>query len=280
MADHRADVVQTEYVQGATTRFAYRRLGPSGGTPLVLCMRFRGTIDHWDPAFLDALSADREVIVFDNAGVGFSSGVVPGTVAGMADGVLEFVDALGLTTIDLMGWSMGGFVVQMAALARPGLVRRLIVAGSGPGKVPDAPGAPARTLEVMPKPVNGDEDFLYLFFPETPQARRAGIASLRRLDTRLLASQAAVSEEGGRTQLGAILGWAGGDDTAWERLGELTMPVLVSNGAHDVMVHAYNTYAMSLRLPHAKVVLYSDAGHGFLFQHPTDFANEVAAFLS
>jgi len=281
MAEFRADAAETHYVQGPTTRFAYRRLGSGDGVPLVLCMRFRGTIDHWDPALLDLLSEHREVIVFDNAGVGFSSGAVPATIAEMAGGVLEFLDALGLDKIDLMGWSMGGFVVQMVALARPGLVRRLIVAGSNPGKVPDAPGAPARTLDVMARSANDDEDYLYLFFPETERARAAGIASLRRLDTRLASSGADVSDSNGRAQLGAILDWsAAGNNTAWDRLESLTMPVLVANGAHDVMTSAYNSFAMSQRLPDAKVILYSDAGHGFLFQHHAEFAADVEAFLA
>ena len=284
MSDYRADAAPTHYVDGTTARFAYRRFGTpattGGGVPLVMCMRLRGTIDHWDPAFLDALAAGREVIVFDNAGVGFSSGTVPATVAGIAAGALDFLDALGLSSIDLLGWSMGGFVAQTVTLARPGLVRRLIVAGSNPGKVPDVPASPAKMWEVVTKGSYVDDDFLYLFFPETPEARAAGLASLGRLDTRLSASGIVVSPEGAAAQLAAIRDWAAGNGTAWERLAELTMPVLVANGAHDVMTHAFNSYAMSQRLPNAKVVLYSDAGHGFLFQHPEEFAFEVDRFLS
>ncbi|NIH83811.1 alpha/beta fold hydrolase [Amycolatopsis granulosa] len=280
MPDYRADVAKTEYVESGPVTFAYRRLGPSGGVPLVLCMRFRGTIDHWDPAFLDEICADREVIIFDNAGVGFSSGTVPASIGEMALGALDFIDALGLTTIDLMGWSMGGFVAQSVALTRPGLVRRLIVAGSNPGKVDGAPRAPQKTLEILPKPVNDDDDFLYLFFPETPSAQEAGRASLRRLEPRLASSGISVSPGGGAAQLGALLDWSAGKNAAWDRLHELTMPVLVANGAHDVMTHAYHSYAMSQRLPDGKVVLYANGGHGFLFQFHEDFAGEVNTFLS
>ncbi|WP_207926755.1 alpha/beta fold hydrolase [Actinocrispum wychmicini] len=265
---------ETMFVDGPSARYAYRRFGVRGGVPLVMALRYRGTMDHWDPAFLQVLAEKRDVIVFDNAGVGRSSGTVPDTVEGMAHGVIEFVEALGLPQVDLLGWSMGGAVTQTVALLRPQLVRRLVVAGSGPGPVPGTPPTPDRVWQVAGKPSNDDEDFLYLFFPET--ARQAGLESLRRLAE----SRAEVLPEGVAAQTAAIRAWGKGEGASWERLAELTLPVLVANGAHDVMVHAYATYAMSQRLPDAKIVLYSDAGHGFLFQHPEKFGAEVVAFLS
>ncbi len=276
MTTFQADRAETQYVDGASARFAYRRLGARSGVPLVMALRFRGTIDHWDPALLDVLSSERDVIVFDNAGTGRSSGTAPTTIDGLAEGLLEFVDALGLRQVDLLGWSMGGYVVQAATLKRPELVRRLIVAGSGPGKVPDMPAAPDKVWQLAGKPVNDDEDFLYLFFPETDEARKAGLASLRRLDTRLTDSHAAVAPEAVDAQRAAISSFG---TSVWDRLGELTLPVLVANGAHDVMIHAFASYAMSQRLPNAKVILYSDAGHGFLFQHAEEFGHEVLRFL-
>jgi pimeloyl-ACP methyl ester carboxylesterase len=197
MQGYAADLVGTRYVDTPDGRLGYRRFGPAGGMPLVLLMRFRGTLDHWDPALLDVLASEREVIVFDNRGTGLSSGDAADSVEGLAAGAVELVRALGLSQVDLLGWSMGGLVAQAVALREPGLVRRLVVAGSGPGGVP-----------------------------------------------------------------------------------ELSLPVLVANGAHDVMVHAYASYAMSQRLPNAKIVLYSDAGHGFLFQHPVEFGREVLRFLA
>ena len=273
----RADLAETEYVDAARARFAFRRLGPRTGVPLVMAIRFRGTIDHWDPALLDLLSSERDVIVFDNRGTGRSSGTPPASVDGLAEGLLEFVDAIGLTKLDLLGWSMGGFVVQTAALARPALVRRLVVAGSGPGRVPGMPATPEKVLQIMAKPDSDDEDVLYLFFPETDEARAAGVASLRRLDTRLRQSHAAVGAEAANAQLAAVTSFGAG---VWDRLPQLTLPVLVANGAHDVMISAFASYAMSQRLPNAKVILYSDAGHAFLFQHAHDFGREVLRFLA
>ncbi|GAA0486484.1 alpha/beta hydrolase [Paractinoplanes deccanensis] len=272
MTTYISDQTETRFVDG----FAYRRFGKTGGVPLVLCMRLRGTMDHWDPDLLDRLAAQREVIVFDNRGTNASTGTPPDTIEGLADGAIAFIRALGLTQVDVLGWSMGGIVAQGVALRAPELVRRLIVAGSSAGGVPNLPPPPAKVNETLAHPVNHDEDFLYLFFPETERARQAGLASLRRLDHRLGESKAAVQPETFRAQLTAIGTFAG----FWDRQPELTLPVLVANGAHDVMIDAYATYAMSQRLPNAKIVLYSDAGHAFLFQHPEDFAHEVNHFLT
>ncbi|MET9297001.1 alpha/beta hydrolase [Streptomyces sp. NPDC003077] len=276
MPAYLADQAETRYVEGPRgERFAYRRFGRAGTRPLVMHTRLRGTIDHWDPALPDPLAAEREVVVFDNRGTNFSTGAPPSAMEGLVDGTLAFVRSLGLEDIDVLGWSMGGIVAQGVALTAPGLVNRLVVAGSSPGGVPDLPPPPPRVARITGKVVNDDEDFLYLFFPETEKARAAGLASLRRLDRRLTESKAVVGPEAFRGQIAAISGFRG----YWDRQGELALPVLVANGAHDVMIHAYATYAMSQRLPDAKAVLYSDAGHGFLFQHPQDFAREVNAFL-
>lgn len=271
-----ADQAEDQFVDGPDgEQFHYRRFGRAGGTPLVLCMRLRGTIDHWDPKLLDALAAHREVIVFDNRGTAGSSGAAPTTIDGLAAGGVAFIRALGLTRVDVLGWSLGGIVAQGIALTAPDLVRRLIVAGSTPAGVPGQPTPPPRVAEILGHAVNDDDDFLYLFFPETDRARAAGVESLRRLDTRLHRSGAAVQDATYHAQLGAIAAFGG----YYDRLGELTLPVLVANGAHDVMINAYASYAMSQKLPEAKIVLYSDAGHGFLFQHIDDFAHDVDRFL-
>lgn len=271
-----SDQAEDRFVGGPDgERLHFRRFGKPGGVPLVLCMRLRGTVDHWDPQLLDALAAEREVIVFDNRGTSLSGGDAPTTIDGLADGGIAFIRALGLTQVDVLGWSLGGIVAQGIALRAPDLVRRLVVAGSTPAGVPDQPAPGPRVGEILGHAVNDDADYLYLFFPETDQGRAAGLASLRRLDTRLTRSQAAVQADTYRAQLGAIATFGG----YYLRLAELKLPVLVANGAHDVMINSYASYAMSRQLPDAKVVLYSDAGHGFLFQHIADFAHDVNRFL-
>ncbi|WNG17703.1 alpha/beta fold hydrolase [Cystobacter fuscus] len=255
-------------------RLAYRVDGQRGGVPLVLLQRFRGTLDDWDPAFVSALAAHRQVIRFDNAGIGGSSGQVPDSIEGMAEVAAAFIDALELTKVDLLGWSLGGTVAQQVALDRPQLVRRLVIAGSSPGGITDGPQAHPRVPEVMTRPVNSDEDFLFLFFTETDTGRAAGKASLARLGA-LHDRVPDVTKESFLRQVKALTQWKG----TRARLGELKLPVLVANGTSDVMLPAYRSYVISQEAPNAKLILYPDAGHGFLFQEIEDFAGQVTRFL-
>lgn len=275
-----SDDVEIQEVEGRLAKYAYRDFGKSSAEPpLVLLHRFRGTIDHWDPAFLDVLAAERRVIVFDSAGVGRSTGTTPDTVQGMADAAVDFLGSLGLRQVDLLGWSMGGFVAQAVALDRKDLVRRLVVAGSGPGGVPGSPGRDARVLTAMTAETNSEEDFLYLFFGLDGEGRRLGRESLARLSTRLDVSRSQVTPESWGNQLKATGRWSAGEDSAWDRLDQLTVPVLVANGAHDVMIDSGNSFAMARRLRDSVTVFYGDSGHGFLFQHPDEFGRQVLDFL-
>jgi len=274
-----ADLAGTRYADAPSARFGYRRLGVAGGVPLVLITRFRGTIDHWDPALLDVLARERDIVIVDYPGVSTSAGSTPATVRGLADSIAEFISALGLERTDLLGWSLGGYVAQDIALNHPNLVRRLVVAASGPGAIPGTPSPPTRLWEAARRPVNDDDDFLFMFFPDTPEGREAGLASLRRLDTRLAASHADARPDAVAAQVTALAGWGKGENTSWERLAELRLPVLVGAGAHDHMMHPFGAYSMAQRLPHAKVIIYTDSGHGFLFQHAGDFGDEVLRFL-
>lgn len=271
--------VATRFVDAAGVRIAYRRFGATGDVPLVFLNRFRGTMDHWDPALLEVIAAERPIIVFDSAGVGSSGGEVAPDIAGAARVAAAFIDALGLARIDVLGWSMGGAVAQALALDRPDLVRRLVLAGTGPGGVAEAPRAPEKVWQVASKPENDDEDFLYLFFDETPTSRAAGRASLARIARRLATSNAAVRPASWKAQAGAIAAWGMGKGSSHARLSEIRAPTLVANGVRDVMVHAYNSYVMSQRMPDARLVLYPDAGHGFLFQYPAEFGRQVNDFL-
>jgi pimeloyl-ACP methyl ester carboxylesterase len=171
------------------------------------------------------------VIVFDGGGVGYSSGEVPSTVAGMAGGVIELLGALELDEVDVLGWSMGGFVAQSVALSRPEMVRRLIVAASKPGLVPGAPAPDPEVGRVASKAVNDADDLLYLFFPARDEGRAAGLASLERLAC--AENPATVSPRAVQAQSAALTSWSTGTETAWERLEELTMPILVAAGAQD-----------------------------------------------
>jgi pimeloyl-ACP methyl ester carboxylesterase len=275
MTTYLSDAVETQYLEAPDATYAYRRLGVPGGIPLVLIHRFRGTMDHWDPAFLDALAAERDVIIYDKRGLGLSTGTPATSLGEHVEAAIEFTETLGLQQADLLGWSLGGHVAQGVALARPDLVRRLVVAGSGPGGVPGAKPIAEDVLAHAIKPDPQDEDYLILFFGDSEQARAAGIASLRRLDTRLATTKSVVTEQALRAEgqvVAAFTGW-------WDRVSELAMPVLVANGLHDVMIDSLESWAMTQRLANGKLVIYSDAGHGFLFQHAEDFGQEVLRFL-
>ncbi|MGI5138101.1 alpha/beta fold hydrolase [Streptomyces sp. CA-106110] len=278
---YQSDTAETRHVDGKLARYAYRDFGQATATPpLVLLQRFRGTLDHWDPAFLEPLAAERRVILFDSSGVGESTGTVPPTVEGMAESAADFLTALGLPKVDLLGWSLGGFVAQIVALDHPGLVRRLVIAGSGPGGVPGTPELDPRVPAMMTADDNTEEHFLYLFFGLHEEGRRIGKESLARLEPRLGISKADVPASAWGNQLKAILRWGSGDGSAWSRLEELTIPVLVANGAHDVMVDSGDSFAMATRLTDATTVIYSDSGHAFLFQHPDEFGRVVLDFLN
>ena len=205
MSTYLADTAEDLAVDGPSARFTYRRMGPRGGVPLVLLHRFRGTIDWWDPSFLDYLATEHDVILFDNVGIGYSTGEPRDSVKGFAEGAIEFIQALGLSTVDLLGWSLGGIVAQEVALRRPELVRKLVVAGSAPGgRVPGMPDMSEEVLRIMANPDADENDLLYLFYPETDAARAAGFEHLANVSKRLAAGGPAVSEEAAMGQLAAV----------------------------------------------------------------------------
>lgn len=282
MSTYLSDTAEDLTVQGPSATFTYRRIGPRGGTPLVLLNRVRATIDWWDPEFLDHLAADHDVIVFDNVGTGYTTGEPRDSVEGFADGTIEFVEALGLPQVDLLGWTLGGTVAHHVALRRPGLVRRLVLGAANlGGEVPGAPAADGRVRATMSKPEPTADDLVYLFFPETDAARAAGHAYLARVSGRLAAGGPAVSVAAVMGQLAAI------DKNAsvpFEQvradLETVTHPVLCATGVQDVMIPALASWTAVQHLANATLIAYSDAGHAFPFQHPREFAAQVTGFLA
>ncbi|MDW6059091.1 alpha/beta hydrolase [Streptomyces sp. FXJ1.4098] len=282
MSTYLADAAENLTVEGPSATFTYRRLGPRGGVPLVLLNRVRGTLDWWDPELLDRLAADHDVIVFDNIGTGYTTGTAPDSVEGLADGAVEFIEALGLTQVDLLGWTLGGTVAQHITRTRPSLVRKLVVAAAGPGgTVPGAPDPNPKVRATMTKPEVTEDDLVFLFFPETDTGRAAGYAHLARVATRLATGLPGVSQAAGQGQMAAI----GKDaaipfDQVRADLESIQQPVLYATGMQDVMIPALAAYTAVQHLPNATLVAYSDAGHAFLFQHAKAFAAQVRAFLA
>ncbi len=263
-------------------QIAYRAIGPRDGVPLLLLNRFRGTMDDWDPALIDRLAEERPVILLDQPGFARSTGTPPDSLPAFAASAARFAQQLGHTQVDVLGFSMGGTVALQLALDHPQLVRRLVVAGSGPGFVPHMPPEPPVSDQVWPaatKAVNDDADFLFLFFEETASSQSAGQAYRDRLRQRPDAFASVVSPAAWQAQLKSAMA-AGTEATSLlPRLGAIHQPTLIANGKRDIMVSSYQSYAMARAMPDARLVIYPDSGHGFLFQYPQAFADEVLRFL-
>jgi pimeloyl-ACP methyl ester carboxylesterase len=262
--------------------YAYRRLGgPSASAPpLVSFQHFRGNLDNCDPALVDALARTREVILFDNAGVGGSTGTVPRAVTTMAHDALSFIDALELREIDVLGYSLGGFVAQELVLIRPRLVRRLVLAGTGPQGGDDLHGFTDETFVNANLDQPGADDILALLFERSETSLAKGREFLQRIFTRTEDRDTRATLEVRDAQLDAITTWGIPDASRLGRLAGITQPVLVANGDNDRMVPTKNSYLLAERLPNARLKIYPDAGHGFVFQYPADFAGEVERFLN
>lgn len=275
-----ATTVATQTVEGVNgIRYAYRRFGKSGGVPLVLLQHFRGNLDNWDPALLDTLAAEREIITFNNVGVASTGGITPNTVARMARDAVIFINAMKLDVVDLLGFSLGGFVAQEVALLRPYLVRRLILAGTGPQGGPLMHGWRKDVADAARTEQIGAEPLLYIMFKQTPTSQAKGMEYLGRFMERKDrdASSTLATRD---AQYDAVIDWGVPDHSKLQRLAAISQPTLVANGDDDLMCPPRLTHLMGGLLPNAKVKIYPDAGHGFLWQHHKEFGADVNAFLS
>lgn len=281
MSDWTAATAPTLYIDAEGVRYAYRRLGKPKGLPLLCLQHFTGTLDNWDPAIVDALAADREIILFENAGVGASSGEVPDSIEGMAAHVLRFVDALKLEKLHILGYSLGGFLAQNIAIVRPKLVGRLILSGSapegGPGAGMDRPELLAIYTDAQ---MPAGEKLTRLFFPDTAEGREAAARFVARLDARTGDRDAPNGPAVASTQLKAMIDWANWRGDVREKLGNIPHPTLVTNGSYDIMIPTENSYLLAKWLPDATLIIYPRAGHGALFQYAQTYVAHVKTFLS
>ena len=269
----------TEILEAGGIRYAYRRLGPTEGVPLLLLQHFTGTMDMWDPDLVDGLASARPVILFDNAGVSRSSGTTPDSVAAMARHAYAFVEALGLEQVDLLGFSLGGFVAQVLAAEHPELVRRLVLAGTGPEGGEGIANLPQVLQQAQQRSPN--EPRLFLFFSPSDAGQAAGRAFIERQAKRSIDRDLPSSEQTVGAQFKAIVDWGRGSPAASaDRLRRIRQPVLVVNGNDDIMVPTDNSYALFQQLPNARLSLYPDSGHGALFQYARDVVRETLAVLS
>jgi pimeloyl-ACP methyl ester carboxylesterase len=259
--------------------YAYRDTG-EGEVALVLLNHFRGNLDSWDPALVDALAANRRVITFDNAGVGGSTGVTPHTIGQMAHDAIAFIAATDLGHVDLLGFSIGSFVAQEVALIRPAMVRRLVLASSAPQGAAGMHGWAPEVIGAVGTPKTSPEEYLDVFFARSPSSRQAGQQALQRMYARTEDRDAATTWATREAQYDAVCAWGIPDHAKLQRLSALDMPVFVANGDSDPMILPHYSYLLAGLIPQARVKIYPDAAHGFLFQHHAEFAADVEAFLS
>ncbi len=279
MTAHTHHTATTQFIEANGIRFAYRRFGKRGGVPLVFNPHFAGNMDNWDPTVTDGLAQSREVILFDNAGVGNSSGDVPNTFAEMATNAGAFIDALGLTQVDVLGFSIGSFVSQNIVLQRPELVRKLILVGSSPRNGDGMPFTSESQPIFSTKYENPDDFWLDGFFTQSPASRTAGHAFLKRRDARTDDRDTPASDKVAPAQINAIVEWSQPVGERFAYLKEIKQPVLVVNGTHDIIYYTANSLHLAQNLPDARLILYPDAAHGSLFQYPGLFVEDATRFL-
>lgn len=266
---------KTVEIDGA--RFAYRQLGPNGGTPVIFLNHLGAVLDNWDPRVVDGIAARHRVITFDNRGIGASKGRTPQSVAEMARDAVAFIRALGFDQVDLLGFSLGGFVAQVIAQEEPQLVRKMVLAGTGPAGGEGIDKVTSLTIGDMAKGALTFKDpKYYLFFTKTANGRSAARQFLKRLKERTDNRDKSISPIAFRAQLKAIHAWGRQEPSD---LSGIQQPVFVANGDQDRMVPSSNSADLARRLPNAQLTLYSDAGHGGIFQYHDEFVDEALKFL-
>jgi pimeloyl-ACP methyl ester carboxylesterase len=271
--------VATQTITADGVTFAYRELGTqNGGTPVIFLAHLAAVLDNWDPRIIDGIAAKHHVIAFDNRGVGATTGKPANTMEQMADNAITFIKAKGFKQVDLFGFSMGGMIAQEIALKEPTLVRRMILAGSGPaGGVGISTVAGVANYDLLRATFTGQDPKQYLFFTRTPNGIEAGKAFLKRLQERTDKRDSEIAVWAYVSQLQALRAW--GEKPAAD-LSAIKQPVLVANGDDDRMVPTSNSHDLAKRLPNAQLVIYPDAGHGGIFQYYEDFVPKALAFLS
>lgn len=272
----------TQFLQARSGKYAYRRFGSGSKLPLLCLQHFTGTLDNWDPAVTDPLAQDREVILFESAGVGRSSGTVPETIAGMAAHALAFLDALGLKTCDVLGFSLGGMVTQQMALERPSIFRRVILVGTAPRGGEDIMhlDKPGIARHLQNPALKGYAVLQKIFFAPTDSSQAAGAAFLERLMQRSQDREPVSGPAVAQAQMAAFREWEQVAGARFSDLEKVRHPTLVVNGVFDEMIPVVNSYWLSAHLPNAVLLTYPDSGHGSLFQFHDSFVRQAGAFLA
>jgi pimeloyl-ACP methyl ester carboxylesterase len=274
-----ADVSTQRVTAENAIEFAYRDLG-EGEVPLVLLQHFRGNLDNWDIALVDALAADRRVIAFDNVGVAATTGRTPSTIEAMAHDAIAFLEALDLRQVDLLGFSIGSFVAQEIALVRPDLLRRVVLASSAPQGAAGMHGWAPEVIRAVGATETSPEGYLSVFFAPTKTSLEAGQQAAGRIFAgRTTDRDEPTMWQTRQAQYDAVCAWGIPNHSLLQRVAAIDLPVFVANGDSDPMILPRYSYLLAGLLSDARVTIYPDSAHGFLFQHHSRFAADVHAFL-
>jgi pimeloyl-ACP methyl ester carboxylesterase len=260
--------------------YAYRQVRRDDAEPLVLLQHFRGNLDNWDRALIDALAAGRRVIVFDNVGVGATTGTTPASIADMAQDAITFLDAMALPQVDLLGFSIGSFIAQEIALTRPAIVRKIVLASAAPQGAPGMHGWVSDIIDAVGSPQVNADGVLHAFFRDSPTSRAAGTDYLHRLGERSTDRDEPTTWHTRNAQYDAVLKWGTPNLSMLQRVNAITQPVFVTNGDNDRMIEPWYSHLLHSLLPHSDLKLYPDSAHGFLFQHSAEFSTDVLKFLN
>jgi pimeloyl-ACP methyl ester carboxylesterase len=281
MADASNITAPTQFIDTKIEKYAYRRFGRGGGLPLLCLQHFTGTLDNWDPAVTDHLALGREVILFENAGLGRSTGEVPDSVPGMAAHALAFVDALGISQLDVLGFSLGGMIAQQIALDRPSLVRRMLLVATAPEGGEDIMHMEKPELKkITDDPtLPGLEKLVKLFFAPSKSSQAAGEAFVTRIAERKADREPISGPKVAMAQITAFRRWEHFSGERFAKLARIAQPCLVVNGVFDNMIPVRNSYMLAEHLPNAMLLTYPDSGHGSLFQFHNSFVTQASLFL-
>ncbi|WP_047535253.1 alpha/beta fold hydrolase [Methylotenera sp. N17] len=277
LAAEKLETAPTKYIEANGVKFSYRTLGPKSGTPLVLLQHFTGNMDAWDPAVVNALAKTRPVVVFNNRGVGATNGVVADSVAQMTADAYAFIQALGYKQIDLLGFSMGGFVAQELAAQHPELVHKVILAGT------TYQGGGNNLMKVLGEAfsrANAPDPRDYLFFSQTDAGKQAGSEFLARVYARTKDRDPESGKEIADAHGKALIVFTSTPDPEYKTLKAIHQPVLVVTGSNDTMLPTEGSIMMYKQLKNAQLVLYPDSNHGSIFQYHDAFVNSADFFLS
>jgi len=268
----------TKFIEAGGTRYAYRILGNKPGFPLILFQHFTGNMDNWDPKVTDGLAQSFTVVLFDNKGIGASGGETPDNIAQMAKDAVIFIKALGYNKVNLLGFSMGGFIAQQIALDEPQLVNKIILAGTGQKGA--AGLAEIGTPLTVASKMGPEEQKLYLFYSPSANSQAIGKQVQLRIHSRKINRDTDATNTAIMAQLQAILDWAKPAADSLERLTKISQPVFIVNGNNDILVPTINSYTMAQHMPNAQLSLYPDANHGSIFQYADLFVSQATEFLN